>query len=67
MGLCTLGAVLLLRETWRPREYRAPEPGREPEPIWEASAISSDAPDLVRFRRTPREVPEGEPVQTGRR
>ena len=43
----------------------APEPGRE-EPIWESSAISQDAPDLVRFRRPRPEVTEREPTPSGR-
>jgi MFS family permease len=64
-GLCTLAAVLLLRETWDPRGYTAPEPERD-EPIWESSAISQDAPDLVRFRRPRPEVTEREPTPSGR-
>jgi MFS family permease len=66
LGLITLGAVLVLRETWDPRGYTQPEPGREPAPIWESSAISSDAPDLVRFRRSRAEVSDGEPAHSGR-
>jgi MFS family permease len=64
-GLCTLGAVLLLRETWDPRGYTDPEPGYEL-PIWESSAISQDAPDLVRFRRPRPEVQVREPTHSGR-
>src|SRR3954454_1467795 len=58
MGLITLAAVLVLRETWDPRGYGAPERGQEPLPIWESSAISADTPDLVRFRRTRPEAAE---------
>ncbi len=66
MGLCTLAAVLVLRETWDPRGYTDSEQGQEP--IWESSAISSDTPDLVRFRRSRPEVAEreGEPTHSGR-
>jgi hypothetical protein len=60
-----LGAVLLPRETWDPRGYTAPEPGGEL-PIWESSAISQDAPDLVRFRRPRPEVADREPTRSGR-
>src|SRR5829696_705881 len=68
MGVVTLVAVLKLRETWDPRGYTEPERGQEPAPIWESSAISSDTPDLVRFRRGRPEVAERErePTHSGR-
>jgi MFS family permease len=68
MGVVTLVAVLVLRETWDPRGYTEPERGQAAAPIWESSAISSDAPDLVRFRRSRPEVAEREadPTRSGR-
>jgi len=68
MGVITLVAVLVLRETWDPRGYTEPERGQQPAPIWESSAISSDTPDLVRFRRSRPQVAEreGEPTHGGR-
>jgi MFS family permease len=68
MGLVTLGSAVVLRESWDPRGYAAPERGQEPPPIWESSAISADTPDLVRFRRTRPEAGqrEGEPTHSGR-
>jgi MFS family permease len=66
LGLVTLGAVLLLRETWEPRRFAAATPGREPEAIWESAAISADGPDFARFRRSGPTTAEREPTYTGR-